>query len=205
VERLREAWRLPGVHAGNITSHQVMKAFSSFLLLVGASALLAPCGRAADAAGQPRQAVAVLHPTQGNKAMGTVRFTQEGTGVKVVADIEGLNPGQKHAIHIHQFGDCSSADGMSAGGHYNPEAHEHGLPEKEQRHAGDLGNLQADQSGKAHYELTVNNVTIAGPKNPILGRGVIVHAKVDDGGQPVGNAGGRIACGVIGVANTEKK
>jgi Cu-Zn family superoxide dismutase len=146
-----------------------------------------------------------LHATAGNKCHGTVRFTQEGDAVKVVADIEGLNPGQKHAFHIHQFGDCTSSDGMSAGGHYNPEGHQHGLLEKEMRHAGDLGNVQADNDGKAHYEITVNNISVAGMKNPIIGRGVIVHAKVDDGSQPVGNAGGRIACGVIGVANTAEK
>ena len=80
----------------------------------------------------------------------------------------------------------------------------HYLPETEQRHAGDLGNLTADNDGKAHYELTVKNISVAGTKNPVIGRGVIVHAKVDDGGQPVGNAGGRIACGVIGVANAGK-
>ena len=159
--------------------------------------------RGADA--QIKQAIAVLHPTQGNKTEGTVRFTQEGNSVKVVAHVEGLTPGQKHAIHVHEFGDCSAADASSAGSHYNPEKHEHGLPEKAERHAGDLGNLQADASGKAHLELTVNNITIAGNKNAILGRAVIVHAKLDDGGQPVGNAGGRIACGVIGAANTGEK
>ena len=148
-----------------------------------------------------KQAVAVLHATAGNKCHGTVRFTQDGDSVKVVADIEGLVPGQNHAFHIHQFGDCSTSDGMSAGGHYNPENHQHGLPEAENRHAGDLGNLQADNDGKAHYEITVKNISVAGLKNPIVGRGVIVHAKVDDGSQPVGNAGARIACGVIGVAN----
>ena len=147
-----------------------------------------------------KQAVAVLHSTAGNKCHGVVRFTQEGDSLKVVADIEGLNPGQKHAFHIHQFGDCSSPDGMSAGGHYNPKGHSHGLLDKEERHAGDLGNLEADSDGKAHLEITVNNISIAGTKNPIIGRGVIVHAKIDDGGQPVGNAGARIACGVIGVA-----
>jgi len=146
------------------------------------------------------QAVAVLHATAGNKAHGVVRFTQEGDSVKVVAHVEGLAPGQKHAIHVHEFGDCSAPDGTSAGGHYNPEGHQHGLPEKPMRHAGDLGNLQADSSGHAHLEITVNNISIAGMKNPIIGRGVIVHAQVDDGGQPVGNAGARIACGVIGVA-----
>jgi Cu-Zn family superoxide dismutase len=155
---------------------------------------------AAESSG-PAQAVAVLHPTAGQQCHGVVRFTQDGDSVKVVAELEGLNPNQKHAFHIHQFGDCSSPDGMSAGGHYNPEGHQHGLPSTESRHAGDLGNVEADGQGKAHYEITVNNISISGSKNPIIGRGVIVHAKPDDGGQPVGNAGARIGCGVIGVAN----
>jgi len=167
---------------------------AAWLLWVSASALYG-----AESA-TPNQAVAVLHPTAGQKCHGVVRFTEAGDSVKVVADVEGLTPGQKHAFHIHQYGDCSSPDGMSAGGHYNPEGHQHGLPDAESRHAGDLGNLQADDQGKAHYEITVSNITIMGTKNPIIGRGVIVHAKVDDGSQPVGNAGGRIACGVIGIA-----
>ncbi|PWU20014.1 MAG: superoxide dismutase family protein [Verrucomicrobia bacterium] len=150
------------------------------------------------------QAVAVLHPTAGQHCHGIVRFTQEGESVKVVAYLEGLTPGQKHAFHIHQYGDCSAPDAMSAGGHYNPEGHQHGLPETQNRHAGDLGNIQADDQGKAHYEVTVSNISITGPQNPIIGRGVIVHAKPDDGSQPVGNAGGRIACGVIGIANPGK-
>src|SRR5579864_4449626 len=131
------------------------------------------------------KAVAVLHPTAGQQCHGVVRFTQEGDSVKVVADIEGLTPGQKHAFHIHQYGDCSAPDGMSAGGHYNPESHQHGLPDGDNRHAGDLGNVQADEQGKAHYEITVTNISIMGAKNPVIGRGLIVHAKVDDGGQPV--------------------
>src|SRR5215470_6478328 len=93
------------------------------------------------------KAVAVLHSTAGQQCHGVVHFTQEGDSVKAVADIEGLTPGQKHAFHIHQYGDCSSPDGMSAGGHYNPEGHQHGLPDADNRHAGDLGNLQADDQG----------------------------------------------------------
>lgn len=151
-----------------------------------------------------KQAIVVMHPTAGHQAHGIVRLTQEDGSVKVVADLEGLNPGQKHAIHIHQYGDCSAPDAASAGGHYNPEGHQHGLPATEQRHAGDLGNLQAGPDGKAHYEITVTNVSINGPGNPILGRSVIVHAQRDTGEQPAGNAGGRIACGVIGVANPGK-
>lgn len=172
-------------------------------VLLALSFVPALCAHAADAT-NAQEAVAVMHPTAGQKCHGVVRFTTEGDSVKVVADLEGLAPDQKHAFHIHQYGDCTSADGMSAGGHYNPESHQHGLPENEHRHAGDLGNVQADKDGKAHYEITVTNISISGSKNPILGRGVIVHAKVDDGSQPTGNAGGRIACGVIGVANPGK-
>jgi len=151
-----------------------------------------------------RLGIAVLSPTAGQKAHGTVQFEQTGTQVHVTADIEGLAPGQKHAMHIHQFGDLSAADGMATGGHYNPANQPHGLPDAAQHHAGDLGNLEADANGKAHLELTLENTAIASGKNPILGRAVIIHAKMDDGGQPVGNAGGRIAQGVIGVAKQGK-
>lgn len=149
-----------------------------------------------------REAVAVLHPTQGSTAKGVIRFVRSEQAVKIVADIEGLTPNARHAIHIHEFGDCSATDGTSAGGHYNPEGHPHALPDQSARHAGDLGNLQADANGKAHFEATANNICIVGPQNPIIGRAVIVHASPDDGGQPTGNAGARIACGVIGIANS---
>ena len=182
-----------------------MKYLKTLLGAVAVSALFNSISlRAADSWTGVGSAVAVLHSKSGSTCHGTVRFAQEGDAVKVVADIEGLTPGQKHAFHIHEFGDISSTDGLSAGGHYNPEKHQHGLPVNESRHAGDLGNVQADDAGKAHYEITVNNVSIAGEKNPIIGRSVVVHAKMDDGGQPVGNAGGRIACGVIGIAKAVK-
>jgi Cu-Zn family superoxide dismutase len=151
-----------------------------------------------------RDAVCVVHPTEGNQAKGTVRFSATDDAVKIVIDIQGLTPGADHAIHIHEFGDCTAADGTSAGGHYNPQNHPHGLLDAPQRHAGDLGNIHADDTGRAHAELTVKNITIAGCMNPVLGRGMIVHAQKDDGGQPTGNAGGRIGCGVIGVAKSAK-
>lgn len=144
-------------------------------------------------------AVAVMVPTQGNTTRGTVRFEQADTGVTVTAEISGLTPGAQHAIHVHEFGDLTAPDGTSAGGHYNPEGHDHGLPEQQARHAGDLGNLTADEQGNAHYEITVDNITVAGMTNPVIGRGVIIHAQTDDGGQPTGNAGARISMGVIGV------
>ncbi len=148
------------------------------------------------------EAVAAMNPTEGNKVKGTVRFTQTGSKVKIVAKIEGLNPNQKHAIHIHESGDVSSKDGMATGGHYNPEGHPHAHPHAAQRHAGDLGNLQADAKGVATLELEVDNISIVGLKNPIVGRAVIIHAKEDDGGQPVGNAGPRISQGAIGLVKS---
>ncbi len=152
-------------------------------------------------AAEPTTAVAVLHPTKGNQTTGVVHFQSEAGGkVRVIATVEGLAPNSVHAIHIHEFGDCTAPDATSAGGHYNPEGHPHALPDKKERHAGDLGNLRADAQGKAMLDLTVDNITINGSKNPVAGRGVIVHEKMDDGSQPVGNAGGRISCGVIGLA-----
>lgn len=148
--------------------------------------------------------VAVMAPTAGATAAGTVFFEALVDGrIKVTATMTGLQPGATHAIHIHTFGDVRATNGTSAGGHYNPAGHPHALPKTAERHAGDLGNLHADAQGKAHYTLTVDNLSLAGEMNPIIGRGVVVHAKEDDGGQPTGNAGARLAVGVIGIMNTE--
>lgn len=145
------------------------------------------------------KAVVVLHPTEGNKAHGTVTFTRVGASVKVVAHVEGLTPG-KHGFHIHEWGDCSSKDGSAAGGHFNPAGAPHGAPEAAQRHAGDLGNVEANAGGVAHLEYNDSVMKMSGPGS-IIGRGMIVHANPDDlKTQPTGNAGGRLACGVIGVA-----
>ena len=145
-----------------------------------------------------QMASAAIEPTKGNNAKGTVTFTQMGEKVRVVADISGLTPNARHGFHIHEGTECGD-DGMKAGGHYNPEKHDHGLPNAaaDKRHAGDFGNLQADDSGKAHLELTVDNISISGAKNPIVGHAVIVHGKADDGSQPTGNAGPRIGCGIV--------
>jgi len=154
---------------------------------------------------EPTSAIAVLHPTEGNKVTGIIRFEPVANGkIHIVGKVEGLVPNAEQAIHIHEFGDCSAPDGTNAGGHYNPERHKHALPTQAERHAGDLGNLKADAGGVATLDLTVDNITIAGTKDPIIGRAVIVHAKLDDGGQPTGNAGARVACAVIGWAKPEK-
>lgn len=146
-----------------------------------------------------KKAIAVLHPASGSQVMGTVTFTKTDGGVQVVADVTGLPPG-KHGFHIHEFGDCSAPDATSAGGHFNPTNDPHAGHDAAKRHEGDLGNIEADSSGKAHLELTDKMMTMSGDKS-IIGRGLIVHEKADDlTTQPTGNAGGRVACGVIGVA-----
>jgi len=144
-------------------------------------------------------AVAVLHATRGNSIQGIVKFTKERGGIRVVADIEGLAPGS-HGFHIHEYGDCSAPDGTSAGGHFNPEGKPHGAPTSQIRHVGDLGNITANPEGKAHYEWTDPVITLTGTRS-IIGRAIIVHADEDDlKSQPTGNAGPRIACGIIGIA-----
>ena len=144
----------------------------------------------------PTRAVAVLMPTKGQDVQGTVLFNQQGNSTQIVGEVRGLTPG-KHGFHIHEFGDLRSDDGTSAGGHYNPEGHQHGGPSDAERHVGDLGNITADQTGKAIIKMTVKGLQV----HFILGRGLVVHAKEDDlKTQPTGDAGGRVAVGVIGVA-----
>lgn len=145
------------------------------------------------------KAICVLYPTQGNNVSGTITFSQTDKGVRVIADIQGLSSG-KHGFHIHEFGDCTSADGTSAGGHYNPAGETHGGPMDMTRHMGDMGNVVADESGKAHLEYVDAVIKLNGP-NSIIGRSVVVHKGEDDlKSQPAGNSGPRVACGVIGIA-----
>ncbi len=144
-------------------------------------------------------AVCILYPTEGSETSGIVKFTQTSAGIKIVADVNGLTPG-KHGFHIHEFGDCSRLDGKSAGGHFNPDDKNHGAPDGSVRHVGDLGNLMASEDGIAHYEWTDSDISFTG-LNSVIGRAIIVHAGEDDLiSQPTGNAGARLACGVIGLA-----
>jgi Cu-Zn family superoxide dismutase len=160
--------------------------------------------RAADMGMDVKDAVAVLRGTDGNdKVTGWVKFSDTGAGVKVTAHLEGLAPGSEHGFHIHEFGDLTDmAKGMSLGGHYNPEKHEHGKP-GEMSHVGDMGNVKADDKGVAHAEVTLPAATLTG-KNAILGRGVVLHANADKFTQPAGDAGGRMAIGAIGIAQVKK-
>lgn len=148
-------------------------------------------------------AVAVIHPTEGNEASGVVTFTKVGDGVRVQASISGLQPGQLHGFHVHQYGDCRGANALSAGGHYNPTDMPHGGPIDTDRHMGDLGNLPVGDDGVANLEYTDLKLVLSG-EHSIIGYGVIVHRDRDDlVSQPVGDAGPRIGCGVIGVGNPD--
>jgi len=142
-------------------------------------------------------AVAKLEATRGNSTSGTVTFEQHGDQVMAKAKIEGLKPGQEHGFHIHEKGDCSSGDGMSTGGHFNPAGKAHGAPDAE-HHAGDMPSLKADAQGRADVTFHLSGVTIGTGVVDIVGKGLIVHAMPDDyRTQPTGNAGARIACAVI--------
>jgi len=159
----------------------------------------------ADAAAAAKEAIAVIQSASGSACKGVVRITQETGSIRIVADLEGLAPLSKHAFHIHEFGDCSAPDATSAGSHYDPaQTKHHGMPNDKMSHAGDMGNIDADAAGKIHFELTLEGDSIDGAQAPVLGRAFIVHANPDDFSQPVGNAGGRIGCGVIGLAKPAK-
>jgi Cu-Zn family superoxide dismutase len=152
----------------------------------------------------PTKAIAVLHGLGDNHVGGVITFTVEGNEVEIKGEITGLKPGE-HAFHVHEFGDCSSKDGMSAGAHFNPDNMTHGGPHGGPRHVGDLGNIKADESGKAVIDIRDNQITLIGPHS-IVGRSLIVHADPDDfKSQPAGNAGKRIGCAVIGYAKSEAK
>ena len=147
------------------------------------------------------KAVCVLMPVGDSGVSGTITFERlDNSRVKVTGEIKGLEPGE-HGFHVHQFGDATDmAEGKSAGSHMDvgPE-HPHGKPSDAERHTGDLGNVTAGEDGVAKVDMTDEVISLNGAHS-ILGRGVVVHAEPDDFGQPTGNAGGRVALGVVGIA-----
>jgi Cu-Zn family superoxide dismutase len=163
---------------------------------------------AADEAPAPdhgvTKAICVVQPLGGSKVSGQVVFTKQADGVEIAAELTGLAPGE-HGFHVHEFGDCSMMDGTCAGGHFNPTGAPHGGPDSEKRHVGDFGNIKADASGKATYKRVDKLITLNGDHS-IIGRSIIVHAKADDlKTQPSGDAGARVGCGVIGIADPKMK
>jgi Cu-Zn family superoxide dismutase len=142
-------------------------------------------------------ATATLSPTSGSTASGTVKLAQLGDGsVRVTVDLMGA-PAGVHGFHIHDKGDCGD-NGNAAGGHYNPASTQHGAPSADPHHAGDFGNVTADADGRVKTEFTTRSVTVAEGPSTAVGHAIILHANPDDlVTQPTGNAGARIACGVV--------
>ncbi|MEX1193166.1 MAG: superoxide dismutase family protein [Brumimicrobium sp.] len=146
-----------------------------------------------------KKALVVMDSKSGSKVTGNISLKEWDGKVKMKAEIEGLKPG-KHAIHIHEKGDCASDDGKSAGGHWNPTGHDHGEWGEDAFHMGDIGNLDANEEGVASLEFKTDKWCIGcedETKN-IVGKSFIIHAGEDDfESQPSGAAGARVACGVI--------
>ncbi len=142
-------------------------------------------------------ASATLSPTTGATASGTVTFAQQADGsVFVTVDLTGVPPGV-HGFHVHDKGDCGD-NGNAAGGHFNPATTSHGAPSGDPHHAGDFGNVTAGADGRVHTDFTTRSITVAAGPNSAVGHAVILHANPDDlVTQPTGNAGARIACGVV--------
>jgi superoxide dismutase, Cu-Zn family len=149
----------------------------------------------------PEGAAVQLAATQGNTASGSLALTAVENGVRVSGAIQGLKPNSEYGFHIHEKGDCSAPDASSAGSHFNPSNAEHGNPEGETHHAGDMLNVKSDDQGVGQVDTQANGVTLHdGQPTDVLGKAIVLHEKADDyTTQPSGNSGSRIACGVITV------
>lgn len=141
-----------------------------------------------------------LEPKSESNATGTIKFTEENGEVTMIAYLSGLDEGE-HAIHIHESADCSSPDGKSTGGHWNPTAQPHGKwGEKTGYHKGDIGNFKVGADGKGEVKFSTNEwcLTCKDDTKNIIGKAIIVHQGIDDfTSQPSGAAGSRISCGAI--------
>jgi Cu-Zn family superoxide dismutase len=164
------------------------------VLLATAAIVLAGCASTSGPV-----ATASMQATSGSSVSGTVRLQQMAdSSVRVTLDLNGVPPGV-HGFHIHEKGDCGD-NGNAAGSHFNPTASPHGAPEAASKHAGDWGNVTADASGRVQTEFTTRSITLTEGAISAAGRALILHANPDDlTTQPTGNAGGRIACGVVSL------
>lgn len=145
-----------------------------------------------------RSATVTLAPASGSLVSGKLTAAPIAGGVRLTGEIGGLPRGSTHAIHVHEKGDCSAADASSAGGHFNPARQPHGRAGRGAHHGGDMDNIVADASGVARVDVRALGVALSDGPDGIGGRAVIVHAAPDDyTTQPTGNAGGRVACGVV--------
>jgi Cu-Zn family superoxide dismutase len=145
--------------------------------------------------------MANMAPASASLVSGRLLIDAIDGGVRIHGELGGLGRNGVHAIHVHERGDCSAADASTAGGHFNPDGVAHGRAGMPPHHLGDMDNLHANPQGVAKVDLHLHDVTLgSGAANDILGRAIIVHANPDDyTSQPTGNAGARVACGVIDI------
>jgi Cu-Zn family superoxide dismutase len=163
--------------------------------VIAAVAVTSAC---ASLGGTAPKAQAQLQSKSGSNATGTLSLQQKGDGVLVTGEVRGLAPGSTHGFHVHEKGDCSAPDASSAGPHFNPTGSPHGQMGSGAHHGGDMPNIVADERGVALVKVLIPGATLAAGPSSITGRAVVVHRDPDDySTQPAGNAGPRIACGVI--------
>lgn len=198
---------------------------ANYFLFIGVASVVLACGPGTDnsrdsltdslgvAPGSPNEmnnnrdnearATATLASASGSNVTGTATFTQTNGNVRLVLEVKNLTPGGTHAVHLHENGDCSAEDASSAGPHWNPTQEDHGKRGEGEFHSGDIANLEVDNDGNGSIEMEVDDWTIGGSEETnILNKAVIIHADPDDfTSQPSGNAGARVACGVIQAAN----
>jgi len=166
-----------------------------FFITILCAVTLASC---ATLSGSKPVGTALLESRSGSAVTGTATVLKQRSGLALHVELSGLSPGSEHGFHIHEKGDCSAPDAMSAGGHFNPEGTPHGRTGLGPHHLGDLGAMVADSRGRVSADIPLDELTVvAGPRN-VIGRSLVVHRDRDDYvSQPAGNAGPRIACGVI--------
>jgi len=176
--------------------------FSLFAVFVIAMNLTFCAGKTVEPVVESKSlmGIAKMESKSGSNVQGTIVLTQDKEDhVTLRIDLTGFEPNTTHAFHVHANGDCSDEGAASAGPHFNPAGNRHGGPDHENRHAGDMGNLEADEKGEVHTQRTNAMINLL-PDNPnsAIGKSIIVHLGVDDfETQPTGNAGARITCGVI--------
>ena len=169
-------------------------------VLASAGTMLLLAGCASVGGGSAATAVA-LEARSASSVAGNLKLRDSSAGLRITGEVSGLKPGSEHGFHIHEKGDCSAADASSAGGHFNPAGVPHGRMGAGAHHAGDMPNIKADARGVAKVDQTVAGVTLAAGPNGAAGRALVVHRDPDDySSQPAGNAGPRVACGVVPAA-----
>lgn len=179
------------------TSHRLVSCLFGFCFLVVVPGCPATPVKPDPVPNGKAEAVTTLQARSGSAISGEASFAQDGDSVRIVVSVKGATPGE-HGLHIHDKGDCSATDAVSAGPHFNPGGHNHGGLDQSPRHAGDLGNISVGTDGTGKLEVVLKGLTVVPGERSVVGRALVLHEKPDDlRTQPSGNSGARIGCGEI--------